>query len=43
VRANGELARAQALGGAALQSRYQDKLDSLQRWRRQQASARLGR
>ena len=42
-RANGELARAQALGGAALQSRYQDKLDSLQRWRRQQASARLGR
>lgn len=39
-RADRELLRAQQLGGATLQSRYQDKLDSLQRWRRQQASTR---
>ncbi len=38
-----QLRRALQLGGAALQPRYQDKLDSLQRWRLRQASARLDR
>ncbi len=38
-----QLRRALQLGGASQQARYQDKLDSLQRWRLQQASARLGR
>lgn len=37
-RAGRELQRAQQLGGAAQQSRYQSKLDSLQRWRHQQAA-----
>ncbi|MBA8680346.1 UDP-N-acetylglucosamine-peptide N-acetylglucosaminyltransferase [Stenotrophomonas tumulicola] len=40
-RADHELMRAQELGGTALQTRYQEKLDSLQRWRRQQASLRV--
>jgi len=40
-RASAELTRAQALGGATQQSRYQQKLDSLQRWRSQQASNRV--
>lgn len=38
-----QLRRALELGGASSQARYQDKLDSLQRWRLRQASARVGR
>ncbi|KAF1015977.1 MAG: hypothetical protein GAK31_01461 [Stenotrophomonas maltophilia] len=39
-RANAELTRAQQLGGAPLQARYQAKLDSLARWRAQQRTGR---
>ena len=39
-RADRELLRAQALGGAPQQARYQAKLDSLARWRAQQQARR---
>ncbi|MGF6419021.1 tetratricopeptide (TPR) repeat protein [Stenotrophomonas sp. AN71] len=40
TRADRELLRAQELGGASQQARYQSKLDSLARWRAQQQARR---